>query len=68
MYTIRFVAHCPAGNAEVLSDALEHTARVIEESISLRLLEFFEAVIVDDVTVEYEPPQDMCGDLLSPAA
>lgn len=68
MYIIRFVAHCPAEQAEVLSEALEHAERVIEEHISLRLLELFGGVIVDDISVEYVPFQDTGGDLFPFAA
>lgn len=68
MYTIRFVASCPAEQAEVLSDALEHAERVIEEHISLRLLELFGGVIVEHVSVEYVSPPDESGDLFSFAA
>lgn len=55
MYTIRIAVRCPAVCAEVLPGDLESAARVIEERMSLLLLEIFTTVLVDAVSVVYDP-------------
>ncbi len=64
MYIIRVVAYCPDERTEILPDSPDSAECVVEESISLRLLELFGNVYVDSVEVEYLPckMEEMCGD------
>lgn len=68
MYTIRAIIHCSGKYTEVLPESLASLEPLIEECFSLLLLELFEVVQVDVVTVDYIPPQDSCGTGLHPAA
>ena len=68
MYTIRAIIHCPGKYSEVLPESLASLESLIEDRFSLLLLELFEVVLVDVVTVDYNPPQDNCGTSLHPAA
>jgi len=68
MYTIRAIIHCSGKYTEVLPESLANLEPLIEERFSLLLLELFEVVQVDAVTVDYTPPQDSCGTRLHPAA
>ena len=58
MYTIRIVIRSFGEHAEVLPEELEIAECVIEERISLLLLELLGTVIVDYIIVEYVPPQN----------
>lgn len=68
MYTIRTIIRGTGKYTEVLPESLASLELLIEERFSLLLLELFEVVQVDAVTVDYIPPQDNCGTLLHPAA
>lgn len=72
MYTIRFVALSSGELAEILPDALESAAFVVEERFALVLLELLGDVCVVDAEVVYSTDsveaELMRGNLLPPAA
>ena len=68
MYTIEFVASCPEGQSEVDPKLLEAAACLIEESVSLLLVQLFGSVLVEEVNVSFVPLEHARGNLLSPAA
>lgn len=67
MYTIQIVVRCSDVHAEVYPDTPESVACLIEESISLLLVQLFDVVLVDTVNVVYSSSEDARGNLLSPA-
>jgi hypothetical protein len=68
MFTIQIIANCPEGHGEVDPKSLEGAACMIEESISLLLVQLFGSVLVDKVSVTYSPQEEVRGDLVAPAA
>ena len=68
MYTIQIIANCPEGHGEVDPKSLEGAACLLEESVSLLLVQLFGSVLVDKVSVTYSPLENACGNSLSPAA
>jgi hypothetical protein len=67
MYTIQIAVRCSDEYTEVLRDEQDNAACLIEEGISLLLLQWFSTVLVDNVHIAYTPSEDVRGDLLSPA-
>lgn len=68
MFTIQIIANCPEGHGEVDPKSLEGAACLIEESLSLLLVQLFGSVIVDRVNVTYSPLENARSNMLSPAA
>jgi hypothetical protein len=68
MFTIQIIANCPQGHGEVDPKSLEGAECLIEESVSLLLVQLFGSVLVDRVSVTYSPLENARGNLLSPAA
>lgn len=68
MYTIEFIARCPEGQSEVDPKSLDGAACLIEESISLLLVQLFGSVFVEKVSVSFAPLENARGNELSPAA
>lgn len=61
-YLININVECPDLMGEVLASNVEDTAFVIEERVSLLLVELFGAVAVNTVTVIFHPPDAReCG-------
>jgi hypothetical protein len=59
MYTIHIVVHSPDKYTEILADSLESAAYIVEEHISLALLEIFGSIFVDTVKVIYSSSEDI---------
>jgi hypothetical protein len=68
MFTIHIIANCPEGHGEVDPKSLDGAACLIEETMSLLLVELFGGVLVEEVSVTYSSLEDACGNTLSPAA
>ena len=68
MYTIEFIARCPEGQCEVDPKLLDAVTCLIEESISLLLVQLFGSVLVEKVNVSFAPLENARGNLLLPAA
>ncbi len=68
MYTIEFIARCPEGQCEVDPKLLDAATCLIEESISLLLVQLFGSVLVEKMAVVYSPLEDARGSTLSQAA
>jgi len=61
MYTISIIACCPDEYAEVLPDALDCAACLVEEQVGLVLLELFGMVRIDVVSVTHSTSEDIGG-------
>lgn len=57
MYTISIVVHCPETNAEILPEETKLAELAIEALVSPVLLELFNSVIVETVTVQCVPDE-----------
>lgn len=68
MYTIEFIARCPEGQFKVDPKSLDGAACLIEESVSLLLVQLFGSVLVEKVSVSFAPLENARGNLLLPAA
>ena len=53
MYRICIIIHCPDECSEIVPDALESTACVVEELVGLALLEVLGTIFVDTVQITY---------------
>lgn len=58
MRTIRMCVHCPDKNSELLVDDEKQNELIIEDIVGIALLQVFDMVLVDDVTVHYSPEDD----------
>lgn len=61
MYVIQILACCPDDGAEVAPCLLESASCLIEESISLLLVQLFSSVFIDSVNITYSPPEEVRG-------
>ena len=68
MFTVRFIANCPAGQGEVDPKSLDCAACLIEETVSLLLVELFGGVLVEEVSVTHTPLENARVRLLLPVA
>ena len=68
MYTLEFIARCPEGQCEVDPKLLDAATCLIEESISLLLVQLFGSVFVEKMSVVYSSQEDARGSTLSQAA
>ncbi len=53
MYRIKIEVECPDARNEVLPDALEDLALLVEDRVSVLLVELFGSVTVNTVTVSF---------------
>jgi len=58
MRTIRVCVHCSDKNSELLVNDEEQNEFIIEEIVGTALLQVFDTVLVDNVTIDYSPEDD----------
>ena len=58
MRTIHVCVHCSDKNSELLKDDEQQNELIIEDIVGIALLQVFDTVLVDDVTVHYSPEDD----------
>lgn len=68
MYTIQIFVRCPDEDAEIAPSQIESAACLIEESISLLLLQLFGVVLVDMVNITFSAHEESRGNQLTPVA
>jgi len=56
--TVRVCVHCPDKNSELLVDDEEQNGFIIEDIVGTALLQVFDTVLVDNVTIDYSPEDD----------
>ena len=65
MYSIEIHIQSPEGCCEVISEDVKTTELLVETVVSQALLELFETVLVQDVTVSFLPLDHECDAIVT---
>jgi len=62
MYTIEIRIRCPDGSQELFPDSVEATELMVESIVSQALLELFEVMKIEEVSIQLAPGKEHKSD------